>query len=110
MQTEIKALVIAGMDWYDFFKLDEGTMKVKRCMTDDKKNKISKKDPCGQSSCDHSFGNVRSNERQSEIGVKHLKFNNMEISKLIFIIHPVLELIMEGDSKGKTKTKENEAP
>ena len=41
--------MMASMDWFDFSKLVEASMRIKRCMTDDKKNKVVKEDPCGQS-------------------------------------------------------------
>ena len=61
LQTEIIALVTTSMDLFHFSKLVEAAMRVERCMEVDKKNKISKKDPCGQ-----SFGSMRSNERRGE--------------------------------------------
>ncbi|KAA0062038.1 hypothetical protein E6C27_scaffold89G003760 [Cucumis melo var. makuwa] len=54
LQTEIIALVTTSMDLFHFSKLVEAAMRVERCMEVDKKNKISKKDPCGQ-----SFGSMR---------------------------------------------------
>ncbi|KAA0038928.1 retrotransposon protein, putative, Ty3-gypsy subclass [Cucumis melo var. makuwa] len=49
------------MDWSDFSKLVEVAMRDERFMANDKKNKISKKDPYGQ-----SLNSLRGDERHGE--------------------------------------------
>lgn len=61
LQTEIRALVAAIMNKSDFSKLVEVAIRVERCMADEKKNKIVKEKPCGQST-----SGMRGSERRNE--------------------------------------------
>lgn len=47
--TEIRASVMASMDWSDLSKLVEADMRVERCLAEEKKNKIVKQDLYDQS-------------------------------------------------------------
>ncbi|KAA0047575.1 Pyridoxal-phosphate-dependent serine hydroxymethyltransferase [Cucumis melo var. makuwa] len=80
-----------------FIELD-ATMRVKRCMVDDKKYKIFKKGPYGQ-----SFNSLRADERRHETrpGVKRQTSRNEETLNLVLIIPHVLGLVMEEDFRGK---------
>lgn len=61
LRTDVIAAAMTYMDWSDFSKLVEVAMRDERFMANDKKNKISKKDPYGQ-----SLNSLRGDERHGE--------------------------------------------
>ena len=71
LRIETRAPMTANMDWSDFSKLVEATMRVERCLADEEKNKRLKSSHYDQSTSSAQGKERCSENRRFALGVHH---------------------------------------